>query len=219
MKRGLQCIIWTLEQCRQIMWYFHISQRIFQVLRQVLQSRIENEVCSRDEWLQQLNNWMQIEKQLQEKLFWFLPWIQIRWQSQDDMKTVWLMIQLRQKFFEIHHKASQVEPKFQFMSQKHCWIEFKQDCNKSTALAILVCIMKHLKSVLACWIIATTGEINFLKQKRVVATMTSDFEVDVIEIVWCLEMFFFVQIENMNSTIWRFKVERASDLNDNECLQ
>lgn len=52
------------------MWYFHISQRIFQVLRQVLQSQIENENCSRDEWLQQSNSWMQIEKQLQEKSFW-----------------------------------------------------------------------------------------------------------------------------------------------------
>jgi len=219
MKRGLQCIIWTLEQCRQTMWYFHISQRIFQVLRQVLQSQVENEVCSHNEWLRQLNNWMQIEKQLQEKLFWFLPWIQIRWQSQDDMKTVWLMIQLRQKFFEIHHKASQVEQKFQYMFQELCWIEFRQDCRKWIVLAIRKSIMKHLKSVLACWIIVMTGEINFLKQKLVVATMTSDFEVDVIEIAQCLEMFFFVQIVNMNSTIWLFNRELVSDLNDNECLQ
>lgn len=219
MKRGLQCIIWTLEQRRQTMWFFLISQRIFQILRQVLQSQVENERCSHNEWLRQLNSWMQIEKQLQEKLFWFLPWIQIRWQSQDDLKNVWLMIQLRRKFFEIRHKVSQVEQKFQFMFQELCWIEFRQDCRKWIVLAILVCIMKQLKSVLACWIIAMTGEINFLKQKLVVATMTSDFEVDVIEIAQCLETFSCVQIVNMNSTIWQLKNELAWDLNDNECLQ
>ena len=135
------------------------------------------------------------------------------------MKNVWLMIQLRQKFFEIHHKASQVEQEFQYMFQELCWIEFKQDCNKSTALAILVCIMKHLKSVLV-WIVAMMSDKqNCIITKLVVATMTSDFEVDVIEIAQCLEMFSCVQIVNMNSIIWRFNRELASDLNENEFQQ
>lgn len=145
--------------------------------------------------------------------------IETLWQSRDDMKIVWLMIQLRQKFFEIRHKVSQVEPKFQYMFQEHCWIEFRQDCRKWIALAIHKSIMKQCKSVLACWIIAMTGEINFLKQKLVVATMTSDFEVDVIEIAQCLETFSCVQIVNMNSTIWQLKNELVWDLNDNECRQ
>lgn len=79
--------------------------------------------------------------------------------------------------------------------------------------------MKHLKSAIAFCKIAMTGETNFLKQKLVVATMTSDFEVDVIEIAQCLEMFSCVQIVNMNSTIWQLKNELVWDLNDNECRQ
>lgn len=42
---------------------------------------------------------------------------------------------------------------------------------------------------------------NCIITKLVVATMTSDFEVDVIEIAQCLEMFSCVQIVNMNSII------------------
>lgn len=79
--------------------------------------------------------------------------------------------------------------------------------------------MKQSKWALAFWTIVMTGEINFWKQKLVVAIMTNDFEADVIEIAQCLEMFFFVQIENMNSTIWQLKNELVSDLNDNEFLQ
>lgn len=48
---------------------FHISQRIFLRQQQQSQSQIENEVFSLDEWLQLLNNWTLIEKQLQEKLY------------------------------------------------------------------------------------------------------------------------------------------------------
>ena len=219
MRYGLQCIIWTLEQCRQTMLCFHISQQICHQVQQVLQSQVENELCSHNEWLQQLNSWMLNEKQQKEKLFWFLESAETLWLWRDDMKNVFKMIQLRQKFFEIHHNHSQVEQKFQYMFQKHCWIEFKQDWAESTALATLVCIMKQSKCRIAFWTIVMTGEINFWKQKLVVATMTSDFEVDVIEIAQCLEMFFFVQIENMNSTIWQLKNELASDSNDNECQQ
>ena len=49
--------------------------------------------------------------------------------------------------------------------------------------------------------------------------MTNDFEVDVIEIVFWVDVLFFVQIVNMNSTIWRFNRELASDLNENEFQQ
>ena len=100
----------------------------------------------------------------------------------DDMKNVFKMTQLRQKFSEIHHNHSQVEQKFQYMFQKHCWIEFRQDWVKSIARAILVCIMKQCKSVLVLWIIVMTGEINYIKQKQADVSMIADFEIEAIEI-------------------------------------
>lgn len=130
MQSGLQCIIWTLEQCRQTMLCSHISQQICRAVQQVLQSQVENEHCSHSEWLQQSNSWILNEKQLQEKLFWFRESAQTHWLWRDDMKNVFKMIQLRQKFSEIHHNHSQVEQKFQYMFQEHCWIEFKQDLNR-----------------------------------------------------------------------------------------
>ena len=77
--------------------------------------------------------------------------------------------------------------------------------------------MKQSIWQIAYWTTVMTDEINFWAQKLAVAIMTNDFEVDVIEIVWWVEMFSCALQENINSTIWRFKVERASDLNDNEC--
>lgn len=45
------------------------------------------------------------------------------------------------------------------------------------------------------------GWINCFQQKRVVVSMINDFEVDVIETAQWVEMYFFVQIKNTNSTI------------------
>ena len=79
--------------------------------------------------------------------------------------------------------------------------------------------MKHLKSAIA-WIVAMMSDKqNCIITKLVVASMTNDFEVDVIEIVFWVDVLFFVQIVNMNSTIWRFNRELASDLNENEFQQ
>lgn len=213
MKHGLQCIIWTLEQCRQTMWYFHISQQICLQVQQVLQSQVENEHCLSDEWLQQSNSWMMNEKQLQEKLFWFLEFQQIHWHWRDDMKNVWLMIQLRQKWCETHHNHSQVEQEFQYMFQKLCWIEFRQDCNKWIALAILVCIMKQCKSILALWIIVMTGEMFYWKKKQKdVIEIVLCFEIEAIEIAWWVKTHFFVQIATIISRIWQFANELCWDL-------
>ena len=130
MQHGLQCIIWTLEQCRQTTLCFQKSQQICHQVQQVFQSQVENEHCSHSEWLQQLNSWMLNEKQLQEKLFWFRESAQTHWLWRDDMKNVFKMIQLRQKWCETHHNLSQVEQEFQYMFQKLCWIEFRQDSTR-----------------------------------------------------------------------------------------
>lgn len=193
------------------MWYSHISQQIFQVLRQVLQSQVENERCLSDEWLQQSSSWTMNEKQLQEKLFWFLELLEIRWHWRDDMSNVWLMIQLRQKWCETHHNHSRVEQEFQYMFQKLCWIEFRQDWVKSIARAILVCIMKQCKSVLVLWIIVMTGEINYIKQKPADVSMIADFEIEVIEIVWWVKTHSYVQIATIISKIWQFANEWCWD--------
>lgn len=88
MRRGLQSIRWTREQCRQIILWVQKSQQICQQVQQVSQSQVENELCSQLEWLQQSNKWMINEKQQKEKLFWFQMWIEIHLQSQDDMSNV-----------------------------------------------------------------------------------------------------------------------------------
>lgn len=165
------------------MWFSHILRRIYLQVRRAFQLQVENEICSLDEWLQQLNSWMNIEKQLREKLFWFLESALILSRWRDDTRSALLMIQLPPKLCPIRHNHLRVERESLCMFQKLCWIEFKQDWVKWIALAMLAYIMKHLNWILAYWITVMIGEINYIKQKQADVSMTADFEIEVIEIV------------------------------------
>ena len=150
--------------------------------------------------------------------------IETRWQSRDDMRTVWLMIQLRQKFFEIRHKVSQVEPKFQYMFQEHCWIEFRQDCRKWTVLAILLCIINQWNWQTSLIVVVISGDENYMTNLLQIADIdVVYFEIEAIEIwLWIVkqlmnaETIFFVRIEYINSIIWLLKNDSLWDLKSSE---
>ncbi len=150
--------------------------------------------------------------------------IETRWQSRDDMKTVWLMIQLRQKFFEIRHKVSQVEPKFQYMFQELCWIEFRQDCRKWIVLAILLCIINQWNWQTSLILVVISGDENYMTNLLQIADIdVVYFEIEAIEIwLWIvkqlmnIETIFFVRIEYINSIIWLLKNDSLWDLKSSE---
>lgn len=147
-------------------------------------------------------------------------------QSQDDMNNVWWMILQRRKWCEIHHNLSQREQKYLYMFQELCCIEFRQDLNKSTSLAIHLFWIKQFNWRTILIAVVTIIDENYMTNLQ--KTVDSDvefFEVDVIE-TWLLilqtltvvDTTIFVRIEHMNSTILQLKNERQSDLNDSEFL-
>lgn len=150
--------------------------------------------------------------------------IETRWQSRDDMKIVWLMIQLRQKFFEIRHKVSQVEPKFQYMFQELCWIEFRQDCRKWIVLAIHLCIINQWNWQTSLILVVISGDENYMTNLLQIADTDVVYsEIEAIEIwLWIVkqlmnaETIFFVRIEYINSTIWLLKNDSLWDLKSSE---
>ena len=150
--------------------------------------------------------------------------IETRWQSRDDMKIVWWMIQLRQKFFEIRHKVSQVEPKFQYMFQEHCWIEFRQDCRKWIVLAILLCIINQWNWQTSLILVVISGDENYMTNLLQIADTDVVYsEIEAIEIwLWIVkqlmnaETIFFVRTEYINSIIWLLKNDSLWDLKSSE---